>query len=92
MSTHPWGKSAALVTGTRDPVAGRLAVTVTAATTRPVTVSFSRVPSAGELRRALREALTSDLLFEDAQGRADWRRHLAEHLAQEVRRELAEER
>ncbi|NEY36611.1 FAD-binding molybdopterin dehydrogenase [Streptomyces sp. PRKS01-65] len=92
VSTHPWGRSVALVTGTHDPVAGGLTVGVTAATTRPVTVCFRRVPSAGELRRALREALTSDLLTEDAHGRAEWRRHLAEHLAHEVRCELAEER
>ncbi|WP_217145669.1 xanthine dehydrogenase family protein subunit M [Streptomyces sp. AC627_RSS907] len=89
VSTHPWGRSVALVTGTHEPGAGRLTVAVTAATTRPVTVSFSRAPAATELRRALEEALTPDLLLQDAHGRADWRRHLALHLAEEVRGELA---
>jgi xanthine dehydrogenase iron-sulfur cluster and FAD-binding subunit A len=92
VSTRPWGRSAALVTGTCDQTAGRLALAVTAATTRPVVVSFSGGPSASELRRALDDALTPDLLLEDAHGRADWRRHLAGHLAEEVRRELAGER
>ncbi|MBT2442825.1 FAD binding domain-containing protein [Streptomyces sp. ISL-36] len=91
VSTHPWGRSAALVIGVRAPVTAGLTVAVTAATTRPLSVSFSRVPSAAELRRTLREVFTPDLAFEDVHGRADWRRHLAEHLAEEVRRELAEE-
>ncbi|MGZ3113413.1 FAD binding domain-containing protein [Streptomyces sp. H62] len=91
VSTHPWGRSAALVTGTHDPVAGRMTITVTAATTRPVTLSFPRTPSAHQLRQALDRALMPQLLFEDAHGRAQWRRHLAEHLAEEVRHELAEE-
>jgi CO/xanthine dehydrogenase FAD-binding subunit len=84
VSTHPWGRSAALVTGTQDPATGRLTVAVTAATTRPVTVSFSRTPAATEVRQALLDALTPELLLADAHGRADWRRHLVLHLADEV--------
>jgi CO/xanthine dehydrogenase FAD-binding subunit len=88
VSTHPWGRSIALVTGTHDPATGRLTVTVTAATTRPVTVAFGCPPSARELRQAVGEALTPDRLLDDVCGRADWRRHLALHLADEVRGEL----
>ncbi|MDT0611029.1 FAD binding domain-containing protein [Streptomyces lancefieldiae] len=89
VSTHPWGRSLALVTGTHVPGAGRLTVAVTAATIRPVTVSFSYPPAAAELRQALEETFTPDLLLDDAHGRADWRRHLALHLAEEVCGELA---
>jgi CO/xanthine dehydrogenase FAD-binding subunit len=96
VSTRPWGRSAALVTGTYDPAAERLTFAVTAATTRPVIVSLGaspgRGPSAAGLRRALDDALTPDLVFEDAHGRADWRRHLAGHLAEEARQELTGER
>ncbi|MFF4364574.1 FAD binding domain-containing protein [Streptomyces sp. NPDC001594] len=92
VSTHPWGRSVALVTGSRDPVSGACTVTVTAATARPVSVSFSRVPAAPQLRRVLLDSLTPDVLFEDPHGRADWRRHLALVLAEEVRTELTERR
>lgn len=92
VSTHPWGRSAALVTGTRDPATGRLTLAVTAATTRPVVVPLGREPSPAVLRRALYEAFPPGLALEDAHGRADWRRHLAGHLAEEVRRDLAEGR
>jgi CO/xanthine dehydrogenase FAD-binding subunit len=88
VSTHPWGRSVALVTGTHDPATGRLTVAVTAATTRPVVVSFDCAPGVAELRQALGEVLTPDVLLEDVHGRADWRRHLALHLADEVREDL----
>ncbi|MFD7300921.1 FAD binding domain-containing protein [Streptomyces pharetrae] len=91
VSTHPWGRSVALVTGTRD-AAGRLTVSVTAATTRPVSVSFRRPPSAAELTGRLAGKLTPNLLLEDVHGRADRRRHLTGLLAEQVRRELTEER
>jgi CO/xanthine dehydrogenase FAD-binding subunit len=91
MSNHQWGRSVALVTGTQDRPAGRLAVTVTAATIRPLTVSFSNTPSADELRQSLLETLTSGLLLDDVHGRPHWRRHLAVRLAEEVRRTLAED-
>ncbi len=92
VSTHPWGRSVALVTGTRDPSTGRLTLAVTAATRRPVIIEFGRMPFAWELRQALLEMLTCDLLLEDSHGRADWRRHLAVHLAVETRDALAEQR
>ncbi|MGW0535656.1 FAD binding domain-containing protein [Streptomyces sp. NPDC003032] len=92
VSTHTWGRSAALVIGTDERQTGRWAVTVTAATTRPVPLSFARRPSAHALRHTLREALTADLLLEDVHGPADWRRHLVELLAEEVRCEPGEGR
>ncbi|MFE9674424.1 FAD binding domain-containing protein [Streptomyces sp. NPDC006259] len=92
VATRPWGRSAALVTGTHDPLSGRSHVAVTAATVRPVVLSFPGVPSAGELESSLSRALAPDLLPADVHGRAEWRRHLAGHLAEEVRCELAEAR
>jgi CO/xanthine dehydrogenase FAD-binding subunit len=92
VSTHPWGRSVALVTGARDPVGGGVTLAVTAATTRPATVSFTGTPTASELLAGLRATLTPDLFLEDAHGRADWRRHLTTHLAEEIRGALAKER
>lgn len=92
VSTHAWGRSVALVTGIRGGPEGRLTVAVTAATTRPVTVSFACAPSPDELRGRLLSALPRRLLLDDVHGRPHWRRHLAVHLAEEVRGALAEER
>ncbi|MFD5164086.1 FAD binding domain-containing protein [Streptomyces hawaiiensis] len=92
VSTQPWGRSVALVTGIRGGPQGRLTVAVTAATTRPVTVSFERPPSPDELRGHLVSALPRRLLLDDVHGRPPWRRHLVVHLAEEVRGALAEER
>ncbi|MYS88689.1 MULTISPECIES: FAD binding domain-containing protein [Streptomyces] len=92
VNTHAWGRSVALVTGTRGREEGRLSVTVTAATTRPVTVVFECVPSPDELRGSLLSALPRRLLLDDVHGRPPWRRHLAVHLAEKVRSTLAEER
>ncbi|MFF8882608.1 FAD binding domain-containing protein [Streptomyces flaveolus] len=90
VSTHAWGRSVALVTGTRARPDGPLTVAVTAATTRPVTVAFAHAPSPGELRGSLLARLAGDLLLDDAHGRPAWRRHLALHLAEEVRGVVAE--
>ncbi|GGW98307.1 FAD binding domain-containing protein [Streptomyces lomondensis] len=92
VATHVWGRSVALVTGIRGRPEGRLTVTVTAATSRPVTVSFPCTPCPGELRGRLLPALPCQLLLDDVHGRPRWRRHLAVHLAEEVRSTLAEER
>jgi CO/xanthine dehydrogenase FAD-binding subunit len=92
VATHTWGRSVALVTGIRSRPDGRLTVTVTAATTRPVTISFPCTPSPGELQERLVSALPCQLLLDDAHGRPRWRRHLAVHLAEQVRSTLSEER
>ncbi|MGA5205592.1 FAD binding domain-containing protein [Streptomyces variegatus] len=92
VATHTWGRSVALVTGIRGGPEGRLTVAVTAATTRPVAVSLTCAPSPDELRGRLLSALPRRLLLDDVHGRPPWRRHLAVHLAEEVRSALAEER
>ncbi|MGW0423887.1 FAD binding domain-containing protein [Streptomyces sp. NPDC003015] len=57
VATQACGRSVALVTGIRGRPEGRLTVTVTAATTRPVTVSLPCTPSPSELRDRLVSAL-----------------------------------
>ncbi|MER5835858.1 FAD binding domain-containing protein [Streptomyces sp. NPDC002130] len=92
VSTHAWGRSVALVTGVRGWPEGGLTVAVTAATTRPVAVSFECAPSPDELRGSLLPALPRRVLLDDVHGRPPWRRHLAVRLAEEVCSTLAEER
>ncbi|MEV5354964.1 FAD binding domain-containing protein [Streptomyces sp. NPDC052693] len=92
VATQAWGRSVALVTGARSGPEERLTLTVTAATTRPVSVSFPCPPSPGELRSGLLSALPHPLLLDDVHGWPTWRRHLALQLGEEVRRTLAGER
>ncbi|MEU6483549.1 FAD binding domain-containing protein [Streptomyces sp. NPDC046887] len=88
-SLYGLGRSAALVIGALDPVDGSLAVTVTAATVRPVRLWFPLPPDAAGLRGALAAATRAQDWFDDIHGLPEWRRHMAFRYAEEVRRELA---
>ncbi len=88
MSLTHLGRSSVLLIGTACPQTGAWALTVTAATVRPVRLEFPQVPSAGALRDRLREAIPDDLYFGDAHGTPAYRKHLTHHFAEEIRREL----
>lgn len=87
-SLTPLGRSAALLVGTRGP-AGDFALTVTAATRRPVRLDFNGVPSVAELRQALTESIADAMYYDDVHGAPDWRRHMTFRLAEEIRQELS---
>ncbi|MER7623228.1 FAD binding domain-containing protein [Streptomyces sp. NPDC126503] len=87
-SLYGLGRSAALVIGALDPVDGSLAVTVTAATTRPFRFWFPLPPDAGHLRRTIDSGVPAGEWFDDVHGLPEWRRHMVLRLAEEVRREL----
>ena len=84
-----FGRSAALVIGTRDPDDGCTRLTITAAVRRPICLRFETAPSAEALSSRLSEVLTDDRLHDDVHGAADWKRHMARRLAEEIRHELA---
>ena len=88
-SLYPLGRSAALVTGRVDPDSVGLILTVTASTPRPVQLRFAHLPSAGELRVALEEAIPAELYVDDVHGLPAWRRHLTLRFATEILQELA---
>ncbi|CAO4176749.1 FAD binding domain-containing protein [Methylorubrum populi] len=88
IALSPEGRSGALVIGTRDR-AGGFALTVTAATPRPVSLSFADLPMAGSLREAMAAAIPEDGWYDDVHGAPDWRRHVTGLLAEEIREELA---
>lgn len=90
-SLYGLGRSAVLVIGTLDPVDHSMAVTVTAATVRPVRLWFALPPDAGTLRAAIEAAVADGEWFDDIHGLPAWRRHMTFRLAEEIRRELAEE-
>ncbi|MEV6399451.1 FAD binding domain-containing protein [Streptomyces sp. NPDC051907] len=90
-SLYGLGRSGALVVGTLDPQDGSLAVTITAATTRPFRLWFPLPPDAAELRGAIDSAVAEHEWFDDIHGLPEWRRHMALCFAEEIRRELAGE-
>ena len=70
-----------------------MALTVTAATVRPVRIEFARVPAGDQLRCKLREAIPDAWYLDDVHGTPEYRKHLTFYFAEEIRRELsAEER
>lgn len=82
------GRSGALLIGTLDPPTSEFVLTVTASTPRPMKFSFSRPPSAADLRGRLEREITK--YFDDIHGAPDWRRHMTLHFAEEIRAELTE--
>ena len=87
-SLHRHGRSAALLAGRRDP-GGALVLTVTAATRRPVRLSFPSLPDAELLQVAITERIPDTAYVDDVHGLPAWRRHLTRRFAEEIRAELA---
>ncbi|MFE3360674.1 FAD binding domain-containing protein, partial [Streptomyces californicus] len=85
----PLGRSGSVVMG--RGTADACALTITAATTRPVVLDFDGPPSVDELTSALAE-IPPNIWFDDPHGAPDWRRHVTYLLATEVVAELAEGR
>jgi len=83
------GRSAALVIGTVGDRSEDFLLTVTAATPKPVQLSFSKLPSATELRDALDQRLPLEGYFDDVHGVPQYKRHLTRYFAEQVRAELA---
>jgi CO/xanthine dehydrogenase FAD-binding subunit len=89
ISLSPVGRSGVLVIGALSADDGSFAVTVTAATPRPIRLSFANVPSADALRVKLSAEIPDAGYYNDMHGTPAWRRHVTEQFAEEVRGELA---
>jgi CO/xanthine dehydrogenase FAD-binding subunit len=87
ISLSPLGRSATLVIGRRSPASGSVVITLTAATTAPVQVRFSGLPTAAELLIGLDDARPQ--YHDDEHGSPQWRAATARRLALEVLAELA---
>lgn len=85
----PEGRSGALLIGTLDRD-GTFALTVTAATRRPLQFRFPAVPDAAALEAVL-AAIPTALWYDDVHGAPAWRRRVTGLLAAEIRAELAGE-
>jgi hypothetical protein len=86
-SLTPIGRSAALLIGTRAPD-GAFALTITAATCRPVRLAFVKIPTQSELAARI-DAEAGRFWFDDIHGDPKWRRHISLRFAEEIRRELS---
>jgi CO/xanthine dehydrogenase FAD-binding subunit len=84
------GRSAALVIGTQDRASGDLLVTITAATPRPVQLSFGQMPSAIDTRRSIDAKIPAEGYFDDVHGSPVYKRHLTYYFAEQIRAELAQ--
>lgn len=89
ISLTPHGRSAALLIGRRSPADGGFVLTVTAATVRPIQLSFPGLPEPAELQAAVEQAIPPELYHRDAHGAPEWRRLLTSRFAEEIRRELS---
>ncbi|WP_104141139.1 FAD binding domain-containing protein [Arthrobacter sp. ZGTC131] len=87
LSLSNLGRSGVLLIGTLDG-GGRLTLTVTAATKRPVQLRFGPLPDAAELAAALDGAIPDSLYHDDIHGLPAWRRDMTYRLATEIRDEL----
>jgi CO/xanthine dehydrogenase FAD-binding subunit len=81
------GRSTALLIGTLCPHEGTWALTVTAATVRPIRLEFRKVPEAAELRGRLDETIPDGLYLEDVHGTPAYRKHLTYYFAEQIRGE-----
>jgi CO/xanthine dehydrogenase FAD-binding subunit len=89
IALNPLGRSAALLVATLD-ASGDFALTITAATPRPLRLDFAAIPTAAALYASIETCVTgANLWFDDIHGAPDWRRHITLHLAEQVRAELA---
>jgi CO/xanthine dehydrogenase FAD-binding subunit len=88
ISLTPLGHSAALVIGTlsRD---GGFALTITAATRRPIRLTFPALPPSASLRDRIRGSIPDAQYFDDLHGAPAWRKHMTQQFAEEIRRELS---
>src|SRR5205085_11307063 len=87
MSLTHEGRSTALLIGTLGDASW--ALTVTAATVRPVRLEFAQAPTAEQLRARLDEAIPDRLYLADPHGTPAYRKHLTYHFAEKIRQELA---
>jgi CO/xanthine dehydrogenase FAD-binding subunit len=88
LSLSNLGRSGVLLIGRLD-AGGGLAITVTAATKRPVQLRFDAPPDTGSLTAALDAAIPGTLYHNDIHGLPAWRRDMTYRLAEEIRAELS---
>lgn len=91
MSLTPLGRSAALLIGTLSIHQRVFDLTITAATSRPVRLTFSHLPAADDLQDRIWQQIPDGMYYDDVHGAPAWRKHVTLLLAEEIRQELSSE-
>jgi hypothetical protein len=68
---------------------GPFALTILAATARPVLLSFAGLPKENELAGSITREVPDALYYDDIRGAPEWRKHLTFELADDIRRKLS---
>ncbi|HEV8712953.1 MAG TPA: FAD binding domain-containing protein [Candidatus Binatia bacterium] len=89
MSLTHLGRSSTLLVGTLCPREGVFMLTVTAATVRPLRLTFPQLPHADELQARLGKEIPDSLYLDDVHGAPAYRKHLTVYFAEKIRHELA---
>jgi CO/xanthine dehydrogenase FAD-binding subunit len=89
ISLSPLGRSGALLIGTLSADDGAFSLTVTAATPRPMRLSFAKLPTSAALRERLETDIPPKNYYDDIHGTPAWRRHVTLQFAEEIRSEFA---
>jgi len=89
ISLTPLGRSAALVIDTLSPHDGAFALTITAATKRPIKLLFASLPDRQALQDRIAHEIPEALYHDDVHGALQWRQHVTPILAEEIRQELS---
>ena len=91
ISLTPLGRSGALLIGTISADEKDFTMTVTAATSRPVQLTFAAIPQCDTLRELIEDSIPDCNYYNDVHGAPQWRKRVTLLLAEEIRRELSEE-
>lgn len=89
MSLTHMGRSSTLLVGTLCPQEGVFMLTVSAATVRPLRLTFPQLPEVNELRTRLEQDIPDSLYLDDVHGAPAYRKHLTWYFAAEIHRELS---
>lgn len=89
MSLTHMGRSSTLLVGTLCPQEGIFMLTVSAATVRPLRLTFPQLPEVNELRTRLEQDIPDSLYLDDVHGAPAYRKHLTWYFAAEIHRELS---
>ena len=89
ISLSPLGRSGVLLIGTLSPEDNSFTLTVTAATPRPICLSFPGLPRRETLREKLEAEIPQERYYNDVHGAPAWRRHVTLQFAEEIRGEFA---
>lgn len=89
MSMTHMGRSTALLIGTILPQGGAFTLTVSASTPKPIQIIFPELPDAPALRSRLLAEIPDDGYFDDVHGTPEYRKHITQYYAEQIRAELA---